>query len=79
MSMADYPPEWHRLLELLAGSANGCTAAVLFAHGFSDAVIAGLVDTGLATSTIERVLAAGRNVDVMRLRITDRGRLALER
>jgi hypothetical protein len=40
-------PNWRRALELLASSADGCTEAFLFAHGFTEATIAGLIDTGL--------------------------------
>jgi hypothetical protein len=34
-------PNWRRALELLASSADGCTEAFLFAHGFTEATIAG--------------------------------------
>jgi hypothetical protein len=43
--MVDYPDDWHHALELLAGSANGCTALVLVAQGFPSTVIARLVDS----------------------------------
>jgi hypothetical protein len=71
-------PEWRRALELLAGSADGCTEALLFAHGFTEATIAGLVDTGLVAATTKRVLAGQRNVDVTCFMITGRGRAALK-
>jgi hypothetical protein len=77
--MLDYPAEWRRALELLASSAKGCTASLLVTHGFTDATIAGLVDTGLATATTERILVGQRPVDMTWFVITDRGRLALER
>ena len=78
MSTPDYPDEWRRALEMLAGSAGGCTALVLVAQGVSPTTIAGLVDCGLVTATTERVLAHQRSVDVTRFKITDRGRVALE-
>ena len=53
-------------LELLAGSAGGCTKELLFAHGFTDATIAGLVDTGLVAATTKRVSARQRNGAVTR-------------
>jgi hypothetical protein len=71
-------PEWRHALELLADSADGCTEALLFAHGFTSATIAGLVDTGLVAATTERVIAGQRPVDVTRFRITRRGWAALE-
>jgi hypothetical protein len=66
---------WRRALELLASSADG-TEAILFAHGFTEATIAGLIDTGLVTTTTKRVLAGQRNVELFM--ITGRGRAALE-
>jgi hypothetical protein len=55
-STSDYPAEWQRALGMLAGSAEGCTALVSVAQGFSPTVFAGLVDCGLVTATTERVL-----------------------
>jgi hypothetical protein len=72
-------PEWRRALELIAGSADGYTEVLLFAHGFTEATIAGLVDTGLVAATTERVIAGQRPVDVTRFIITRRGCAALER
>jgi hypothetical protein len=75
----DYLAEGRRALELLASSADGCTAALLFAHCFADAVIAGLVDAGLVAVTTERVIDGEHTVDVMLFNITDHGRATLER
>jgi hypothetical protein len=66
-----------RLLELLAGSANGTTDALLLAHGFDVDLMARLVRERLATATPERVFAGGKPVEVTRVRITDAGRRAL--
>jgi hypothetical protein len=60
--MPDHPADWRRAIEVLANSSE---------------TITGLVDTGLATATIEPFLADGRTVEVMRFRISDRGRTAL--
>ena len=68
-----------RALKMLADLPEGSTEALLLAHGFTPLVIAGLVDTGLATSTTEPILAGGRPVEVTRISITYRGRAALER
>ena len=51
--------------------------ALLLAHGFAVSTIGGLIDSGLATSTTEPILAGGRRVEVTRIRITDGGREAL--
>ena len=79
MSVPDHSAEWRRALKMLADLPEGSTEALMLAHGFTTAVIAGLVDTGLATSIIEPILAGGRSVEVTRITITYRGRVALER
>lgn len=66
-----------RLLELLAGSADGTTDTLLVAHGFPFDLMARLVRERLATATPELTFAAGTPVEVTRLRITDAGRRAL--
>jgi len=77
--MPAHSDERRRALKMLADLPEGSTEALLLAHGFTSAVIAELVDTGLATSIIEPILAGGRPVEVTRIRITYRGRAALER
>jgi len=77
--MPAHSDERRRALKMLADLPEGSTEALLLAHGFTSAVIAELVDTGLATSIIEPILAGGRPVEVTRIRITYRGRVALER
>jgi len=49
----------------------------LSAHGFRVAMIAGLVNRGLATLTSEKVRAGGKIIEVGKVRITDAGREAL--
>ena len=77
--MPDHSDEWRRALGVLASSPEGATEALLFAHGLMYKAITGLVDSGLATSTTEPILAGGRPVEVTRISITYRGRVALER
>jgi hypothetical protein len=77
--MVDYPADWRRALELLAGSAEGYTALILVAQGFPSTVIARLVDSGLVAAATKRVLADQSTVDVTRFIITPRGRATLER
>ena len=52
MSVPDHSAEWRRALKMLADLPEDSTEALLLAHGFTSAVIAGLLDTGLATSTL---------------------------
>jgi hypothetical protein len=66
-----------RLLEMLVGSADGSTAALLTAHGLKLDVLISLVSAEFATATPERVFAAGKPVEVTRVQITDTGRRAL--
>jgi hypothetical protein len=56
---------------LLAGSRDGCTEAIMLAHGIS--VELELVRAGLATAKAERVVAGGRTIEVARVRITEAG------
>jgi hypothetical protein len=70
-------PDRRRALELLAGSRYGYTKAILRAHGFSIDMMVELVKAGLATTRRERMVADGRQTDVVRVRITDAGRQAL--
>src|ERR1022692_3942330 len=47
-------------LELLARCTDGCSEAVLLAHGFRPKLIPELVRTGLATTQTEHVHGGGR-------------------
>jgi hypothetical protein len=69
--------ETRRLLELLAASDDGCTEAILLAHGLALELINGIVSAGLATATAERTFAAGRAIEFTQMRITEAGRRAL--
>jgi hypothetical protein len=42
-------PDQRRALRVLAGSAHGCTLAIMLAHGFSTKMLADLIRDGLAT------------------------------
>jgi hypothetical protein len=52
-----------RALELLAGSPDGCTEAILLAHGFPVGLLAKLIDAGLATAHAERMMVGGRPME----------------
>ena len=64
-------------LELLEASIDGYTEAIMLAYGFKTEFLAALVDAGLATASIERMVAGGRRIEVTRMRITGAGRRAL--
>jgi len=76
--MPDYPGNWLDALEVRGNSPEGVTEAFMMAHGISAAVVAALVDSGLATTVPER-RTGERTVSVTRFKITDRGRVALGR
>jgi hypothetical protein len=61
---------------LLAGSRDGCTEAIMLAHGFKVEFV-DLINARLATAQTERMVAGGRWVEVMRFRITEAGSRAL--
>jgi hypothetical protein len=68
-------------LALLANIPHGITEELLvLAHGFDRIMIAGLVHEGLAMVQREVVTGPGRAViEMVRIRITDAGRLAVQR
>jgi hypothetical protein len=66
-----------RALELLAASPDGCTEAIMRAHGFSIDFMVELVRSGLATATSEYVVSGPNKIEVARMRITDAGRKVL--
>jgi len=66
-----------RALELLAGSRDGCTEAIMLAHGFKTEFLVDLINARLATAQTERIVAGGRWVEVIRFRITEAGERAL--
>jgi hypothetical protein len=70
-------PDRRRALELLASSRNGCTEAIMLAHGFTVEQMVDLCFDGLAIGTPERMVVGGRTVEVVRMKITESGRRAL--
>ena len=50
------PATRRRALELLAASRDGCTAALMIAHGFTTKQMVELMRGGLATVNAERVV-----------------------
>ena len=68
--------ECRRALELLAASAaDGCTEAVMLAHGFD--MLVELINAGLATARSERILVGGYQEERILVRITEEGRRTL--
>ena len=72
--------EQRRALALLARIPQGITEDTLVvAHGFDRTMVAGLVDTGLATAHREVVTDPGRTtIEVVRITISDAGQRAIE-
>jgi hypothetical protein len=65
--------ERRRALELLAASPDGCSEAIMLAHGFTVDFLVELIRTEMATTWTERVVAGGRAMEVARVRITEAG------
>jgi hypothetical protein len=59
-------PERRRALELLAASPDGCSEAIMLAHGFTVDFLVDLIRTGMATTRTERVVVGGRAMEVAR-------------
>jgi hypothetical protein len=73
------PAHRRRALELLASSPHGATEKLLVvAHGFDSDMVANLVRTGLATEEREVMKAGGKPIEVVRIKITEAGREAIE-
>ena len=70
-------PEQRRALRLLADAEQDYTVAIMLAHGLKNVMLNGLVRDGLATATPGTVRAGKRQLEVIRMRITDAGRQAL--
>jgi hypothetical protein len=70
-------PDRRRALDLLASCRDGCTEAIMLAHGFTIPQMVELVHAGLAMATGERVVAGRKTIEVTRVRITEAGRQAL--
>jgi hypothetical protein len=60
-----------------AARPNGCTEAIMLAHGFSIDLMVELINTGLARAQTERLRAGNQPIEVTRVRITEAGRRAL--
>jgi hypothetical protein len=70
-------PTRRRALELLASCPDGCTEAIMLAHGCTIPQVVELIRAGLASAHTERVVAGGRPIEVTHVRITEAGRRAL--
>jgi hypothetical protein len=71
-------PERRRALELLASDRHGVNDELLVhGHRISRRVLAGIVRVGLASAKHEVMMAGGKAVEVVRLRITAAGRRAI--
>ena len=66
-----------RALELLEHNRDGCTEAIMLAHGFTVHMLVELVTARLAIAQTERKVAGRRPVEVIRFRLTEAGRRAL--
>jgi hypothetical protein len=75
--MAKLSDEQRRALRLLARSPNGCTEALMMAHGFELAMLAKLVIDGLAVAVDHSTMAGRRRMKVTWLRIAAAGRKAI--
>jgi hypothetical protein len=71
------PADRRRALVLLAHSTNGCSEALMLAHGFPMELTNELVNDGLVTAQSEWTKARGREIEATFFRIMDVGRRAL--
>jgi hypothetical protein len=66
------------ILKILAAWPEGISESMLRAHGVQSTTLAELIGAQLATAKIERVWEDGKEIELTRIRITDKGRRTLE-
>jgi len=72
-------PERRRMLKLLARSRHSVDEELLVhSYGFRRPTIVGLVSAGLAAAEREVMKAGGETIEVVRVRITEAGRRAID-
>jgi hypothetical protein len=72
------PPTRRRALELLSDAGTeGCSEAVMLAHGFTAEQLVDLVRIGVATATPQPIVTGRGRYEIPMLRITEAGREAL--
>jgi hypothetical protein len=67
-----------RALALLAENPDGCSRAILIARGFPISLLNRLIRAGLATSRLEREERGDKAIEIVRVKITEAGRRALQ-
>jgi hypothetical protein len=75
--MAKLSDEPRRALRLLARSPNGCTEAMMLAHGFEVAMLGKLVLGGLVKVENHNTLAGPQRTKIAWMQITAAGRKAI--
>jgi hypothetical protein len=75
--MAKLTDEQRRPLQFLARSQNGCTEALMMAHGFDLSMLGKLVIDWLAGAEAHDTMAARRRIKVIWMHITTAGRKAI--
>jgi hypothetical protein len=66
-----------RALRLLADAPEGVTEALMLAHGFRVELLTDLCIAGLAIAKPEHIRAGGRTMEVVRMKITEARRIAV--
>ena len=72
-------PDRRRALELIVSCPDGCTEAIMLAHGFTVGQLDELIRAGFATAQPDRMRAGDRAIEVTRVRITEAGREIVEK
>jgi hypothetical protein len=70
--------ERHRALAILAENPGGCSRAIMLARGFSLSLLNRLVRAGLATSRVETEERSDKVIEIVRVKITEARRRALQ-
>jgi hypothetical protein len=67
-----------RALNILAENPDGCSRAIMLARGFPLSLLNRLVRAGLASSHLEREDRGDKAIEIVRVKITEEGRKALQ-
>jgi hypothetical protein len=67
-----------RALNVLAENPDGCSRAIMLARGFPLSLLRRLVRARLANSHVEREDRGEKAIEIVRVKITEEGRKALQ-
>jgi hypothetical protein len=71
--MSSYAERLRHALKQIADAPQGCSVAMLLAHGFESELIAALLESGVAKAEVEAATVGDHRRPIRRLWITEAG------